>query len=98
MLAFDAKVIFAAGVYPVLGIRESRTVPAKGFLGHDVEADPADARRRSREMTGHQRGVESNGFADLGAAIALQRRDSHLRQDFEQSLADRFGVACARLR
>ena len=45
----------------------------------------------------NQRFVQSNGFEDLGAAIALQRRDSHLREDFQQTLVDRFLVLLERL-
>ncbi len=36
--------------------------------------------------------VEADGFEDLRAAIALQRRNAHLRKDFEQSFVDGLDV------
>jgi hypothetical protein len=51
-----------------------------------VEAEAADARGRAGEAADDDLGVEAERLEDLGAAVARDRRDAHLRHDLEQPL------------
>ncbi len=69
------------------------------FVGDFLEADAADARRRIREIRFDELLIQADRFEDLRAAIALQRRDAHLRHDLQHALlhglrvvVDRFAV------
>ena len=62
-----------------------------------VEADPADRRRRTAEVAVDELAVEPDGLEDLGAAVALDGRDPHLRHHLEQALADRLQQLLGRL-
>ena len=48
--------------------------------------------RCAGEVHIHQLFVQADRLKYLGSPIALQRRDAHLRKDFQQSLIDRFDV------
>ncbi len=58
------------------------------FAREHVESDTFNTRRGSGEVPVDQRFVQSDGLEYLRAAIALQRGDAHLREDFEQSFID----------
>ena len=91
IFAVDAKLIGAADVQ--LGFRfrggaERVRVLGLGFARQNIQAHAFDARSGSREVPVDQVLVQADGFEDLRAAIALQRRDAHLREDLEQPLVD----------
>src|SRR6476661_499702 len=67
------------------------------LVADDVDPHTADARRRAGEMPRDERRMEPERLEDLRAAITLERRDSHLRQNLEQSLAHRIDVVRARV-
>ncbi len=100
ILAADAVLIRAAGFeFRVrFGDRPEREIVLHlRFARKNIEADAFDARGRAGEVLLNQRFVQADGFEDLGAAIALQRRDAHLREDLQQSLVDRLLVFLERL-
>ncbi len=63
-----------------------------GFFGEDIEIDAADAGDGAGEVTIDQFFIESDGFEDLGAAIALQRGDAHFGEGFQQAFVDGLAV------
>ena len=73
-------------------------MPPDHFVGDDVDADAADARGRPREVLVDERLVEADGFEDLRAAVALQRRDAHLGHHLQDALVERVDVVLDRLR
>ena len=75
---------------------ESMLVLHLRFARNHIKPDAFDPRRRSGEISLNQRLVETEGFKHLCAAIALQRRDAHLRERFEQPLVDRLLVVLER--
>ena len=62
------------------------------FARENVETDAFDARRGAGEVLVHQLLVQPDGFEDLRAAIALQRRDAHLREGLQQAFVDGLDV------
>src|ERR1051325_5974494 len=87
VLSADRKHGFA---HPSL--RVSMPVPEPDFLRDHVEADAADARRRPREVTIDEILIEPDGLEDLRAAVALDGRDAHLRDDFDDAFIDGLDV------
>ena len=75
----------------------ARRCRAGTSCGDLVDADAADARRRVREVRIDEFLIQADRFEDLRAAIALQRRDAHLRHDFENALVDGLDVVVDRL-
>ena len=69
-----------------------------GFACQNIQAHSFDARGCAGEIPVDQVMVEADGFEDLRAAIALQRRDAHLRDDLEQPLVDGLLVIFERCR
>ena len=65
----------------------------QGLLGHHVEADPPDARRRPGEVAVDQLGSEPHGLEDLGAGVGVDGGDAHLRDDLAHPLVERVDVA-----
>ena len=63
----------------------------------DVEADAADARRGPGEVAVDELLLEADRLEDLRAAVALQRRDAHLRHHLEHALVERLDVVLHRL-
>ncbi len=61
-------------------------MPRCNFCRDLVDADSADAGRRVGEVRVDEFLVQANRFEDLRSAIAFQRRNSHLRHDFEHAL------------
>ncbi len=59
-----------------------------GLPRQHIQAYALDARSRAGEVLLHQRLVQPDGFKDLRAAVALERRDAHLREDLQQALVD----------
>src|SRR5258708_7508159 len=90
MLALHAILVLAPRIESrsAGNIFERVRVTSKRFLGDEIHADSADARRRPREMTIHESDVQSNRFPGLCAAITLQRGDPHLRHDLEKTFAE----------
>ncbi len=58
------------------------------FAGEHVEADAFDARSGAGEVGLDEVVVETDGFKDLRAAIALQGADAHLGEGFQQAFVD----------
>ena len=67
------------------------------FFGDLLQADAADLRRGRREVLVDERAIEADRFEDLRAAIALQRRDAHLRHHLQHALVERLDVALDRV-
>src|SRR5208283_3504120 len=91
VFAVDAVGVVAAGVELGLGFgdgAEGELVLAAGLFGQHIEADPLDARGGAGEVLVDDAAGQADGLEDLGAAIALQRGDAHLRKDLEQALVD----------
>ena len=65
------------------------------FAREHVQADAFDARGRAGEVLVDQGFVQADGFEDLRAAIALQRRDAHLGKGLQQAFVDGFDVVDA---
>src|SRR5918998_852135 len=59
--------------------RERALVAYKRLGRENVEADAADARGRAGEVAVDQLALEPHGLEDLGARVARDRRDPHLR-------------------
>ena len=68
------------------------------FLGDFGKADAADPARGAGEILLHENFGETNRVEDLCATVRLIGRDTHLRHDFQQALADRLDVTLDRLR
>src|SRR3972149_2021412 len=62
-----------------------------------VEADAGPARCRAGEVPVDEVAVQADRREDLGAAIALQRRDAHLGHDLEDPLVQGLDVVLDRL-
>jgi len=77
--------------------REGAGVAEEGFFGNLPVVDAADGRRRAGEALAHDLGAEAKGFEHLGAAVAEERADAHLRHDLQEAGADGFGVVLASL-
>ena len=100
VLAVAPPLVFAARLEVAgAGVRvgNARACRCSDFLGDDVEADAADARRGVREVAIDERVLEADRLEDLRAAIALQRRDAHLRHHLENALVERADVVDDRL-
>src|SRR6266699_3795304 len=67
-----------------------------GFARQHVESDTLDAAWSAREVLLDQPLVQADRLENLRAAIALQRRDAHFREDLEQSLVDGLDVVVER--
>ena len=99
-LAVAAPLVLAAGVEIVVvaaARREGADVPRLDFTGDDVEADAADARGGPGEVPVDECLLQADRLEDLRAAVALQRRDPHLRHDFQDALVERLDVVDRRL-
>ena len=59
------------------------------FARQHIQANSFQARSRAREIGVHQFFVQSDRFENLGALIALQRRDAHLRESLQQAFIHR---------
>ena len=62
------------------------------FLRQHVQADAFDAAGSAGEVFLDEVAVQANGFKDLRAAVALQRGDAHLREDFEEAFVNGLDV------
>jgi hypothetical protein len=66
------------------------------FLGNDVDADAADARRGVREVLVDERLAQADRFEDLCAAVALERGDAHLGHHLQHTFVERLDVVLDR--
>src|SRR5262249_44494175 len=73
-------------------VGEGSNVPRLNLLSNHLDADAADARSRPGEVSVDDILIETDGFEDLGAAIALGGGDAHLGHHLHDSLADCFDV------
>ena len=69
----------------------------QALASDDIQPDAGDARRSAREILVDDRAADADRFEDLCAAIALHRRDSHLRGDLDDPLVGRLDVILLRL-
>src|SRR5690349_23023373 len=89
VFTLNAVVDFTPEIQLADGSRLIRdAMPPQGLLPDFADADAFDARRRAREITVDDLMVQADRFEDLCAAIGLDRGDAHLREDFQQPLAD----------
>ena len=65
--------------------RKGFLVPLANFLGQNVQVDTADSRRGSAEIGLDHIWMQADGLKDLGAMVALNSRNSHLRDDFDNA-------------
>ena len=87
-----------SSVWPLSGRSgKARCVPGLDLGGDHVQADAADARRRPGEILVDDVLVQADGLEDLGAAVALDRRDAHLGHHLDHALVDRLDVVLDRL-
>ena len=87
----DAVVVRAADRQLSLRTRgrlEGILVAHLRFPGDHAQAHALDSRNRPGKVLVHQLLVEADGFEYLRAAIALQRRNAHLRKGLEQPLVN----------
>ena len=67
------------------------------FLSDFLETDTFDAACSTREVLVDKFAVETNGFENLGAAVAAERRDTHLGHDLQEALIHSLDVVgCCR--
>ena len=90
ILAFGAPLVLAAHRQRVaIGggtVRECGVVPQQDLLRDHVRADAADARCGPAEVFVDHVLAQAERLEHLRAAIALQRRDPHLRGDLDHAL------------
>ena len=72
--------------------RECLFVTRARFVRNGVDADAADSRGRPGKVAIHERFLETDGFENLRAAIALQSGDAHLGHHLEHALVERLDV------
>jgi hypothetical protein len=89
VLAVLAPGVDAADGQQVPRLRIGADVARERLAPEHVEPDPADARGGAGEVLLDHLGRQSHGLEDLGAVVGLDRRDAHLGERLEQSLADR---------
>jgi hypothetical protein len=88
-LILTARLQFGCGTGPSwMGAPE----PRDRLFGNDVQADAADARGGSAEISIDERRVEANRFEDLRPAVTLQRRNAHLGHRLQDALVERVDV------
>ena len=95
-LSVAPPLVLAALVEVAIGdraLRERQRVARAHLFGDGVDADAADARRGVREIPLDELLLEADGFENLRAAIALQRRDAHLGHHLQDALVQRLDVA-----
>src|SRR3954469_8837585 len=92
VLALNAILILAARIEsrcrPV--IAKTGPVTTQSFFGDEIEADAADARRRSDEVAIDERRAQTDGFPELGAAVTLESGDAHFGHHLQEALAHCF--------
>ena len=95
ILAPDSVLVAAAHGQLGVGIGEGakrQVVLQLGFPRQLLQTHAFNARGRAGEILVHHLLGDADGLKDLRAAIALQRRDAHLGEHFQQALVDRFLV------
>ena len=94
--ALAAPLILAANVqidhFRQVGPRIGVLVAAKQLLGDRLDAHALDAAGGAREKLVNEFAIETDGFKDLGTAVAVLRGDAHLGHHLEQPLADGLDV------
>ena len=70
---------------------------SEDFVGDHVDADATDPRGGPREVLIDEGAIETDGFEDLRAAVALQRRDAHLGHHLQDAFVQRVDVVGDRL-
>ena len=92
--ALAAPLILAADVeierFAALRARIGVFVAAQRFLGNLLQPDALDAAGRAGEILVDESGVQPDRFENLRAAVALLRRDAHLRHHLQHALHRRF--------
>ncbi|CAB4935401.1 unannotated protein [freshwater metagenome] len=93
-LALAPPLVLAAHVQGAVGRGDARRrvchgMPCRDLCSEDIEADSAELRGGPGEVGLNERLREADRLEDLGAAIRGNRRDTHLRHDLEQALAER---------
>src|SRR5262245_61407944 len=68
------------------------------FFGDDVDAHAAHARSGPREIPVDECLIQTDRLENLRAAVALQRRDSHLRHHLQDAFVEPLYVAGDRAR
>ena len=99
LLASQTPLIEAPGVELRIfeaAVREASPMAHLRLAGDHVESDSRDARMGSDEGEIDDLPIEPDRLEDLRTAIALERRDPHLREDLEQSQIDRLQVVLFR--
>src|SRR5205807_9424285 len=93
--AVASVLVLAAGFKRVaigLPYREGYAVTPANFLSDHIDANAADTRRRPGKIFVDEILIKTDGFEDLGAAVTLERRDTHLRDDFDYAFVDGLDV------
>ena len=100
VLALGAPLVLAAHGQRVAvaggTVGERRVVAQQHFLRDHVGADAADARGGPGEVFVDHVLAQAERLEHLRAAIALQRRDAHLRRDLDHALGRRLDEVLAR--
>src|ERR1035441_918903 len=98
VLPVVAPLVLAAGVKQMAvdrAVREGVLVPLEHFLGNDLDTHSGHARGRAGEVLIDELLLQADGFKDLRAPIALDRRDAHLREHLHHALHRRLEVILA---
>src|SRR5439155_25504787 len=76
-------------------VGEGVLVPGEDFLRDDLKADAFKTGRGPGEILVNHGLFQADRFKDLGAPIALDGRDAHLRDDLDDTLHRSFEIALA---
>src|SRR5881396_880563 len=76
--------------------RERAPVPFDCLRRDFIQPYAADPRRSVRKVSIDEILIQADGFEDLSTTITLQRRDAHLRHDFQHALLYGFRVVIHR--
>ena len=85
--AFAAIAVLTAFLENAASVGKSDMATSVDFLSDFLEADTFDAACSTREVLVDKFAVETDGFENLGAAVAAERRDTHLGHDLQLAAA-----------
>src|SRR5439155_7847029 len=99
IFAFIAPLILAADIEDMAiggAVWECPLMPQENLFGNQVDADTFHARWRPGKVFVNESLFETNSFEDLGAPIALNSGDAHLRDHLHHAFHGSFEIVLAR--
>ena len=97
MLTLDAVLILSARIKLGRDSAERGGVATQCLLGDQLHADATHARGGAGEVALDERGIQSDGFPQLGTAVTLQGRDAHLGHDLQKAFTHCLYVVVLRI-